>query len=506
MRSARILIVEDDRIVARDIEHQLMRIGHSVVGMTGRGEDALPLALSTQPELVLMDIRLEGTVDGVDAAEKIRRHCHVPVVFLTAYADDETVRRASLTEPFGYLLKPFEDTQLRTVIEMALYKHAADRKLRESERRFVTTLSSIGDAVIATDHQARVTFMNPVAESLTAWPQSEAVGRPLPEVFRIAHEETRKTVEDPAAKVMRLGIVVGLANHTVLLARDGREILIDDCGAPIIDDQGATAGAVLVFRDITQRRRAEEALRASQAALVHATRLTTMGELVASIAHELNQPLMASVTNAETCLQWLSGDQPNIEEARKAAERVLRNGHRAGDVIKSVRALVRKSTSRMMQLDINGMIAEILDLMRPEIRRHEVVLSTELLPSVEPVWADRVQIEQVLVNLIMNAIEAMSLVVDRPRALRISSEGDGDNVLVAIADSGSGIELSKIDQIFEAFFTNKPEGMGMGLSICRSILEAHRGRIWASQNRPHGSILRFTLPEAKVGSSVESSS
>jgi signal transduction histidine kinase len=231
-----------------------------------------------------------------------------------------------------------------------------------------------------------------------------------------------------------------------------------------------------------------------------------MGELVASIAHELNQPLMASVTNAETCLQWLSGDKPNIEEARKAAERVLRNGHRAGDVIKSVRALVRKSTSRMMQLDINGMIAEILDLMRPEIRRHEVVLSTELLPSVEPVWADRVQIEQVLVNLIMNAIEAMSLVVDRPRALRISSEGDGDNVLVAIADSGSGIELSKIDQIFEAFFTNKPEGMGMGLSICRSILEAHRGRIWASQNRPHGSILRFTLPEAKVGSSVESSS
>jgi PAS domain S-box-containing protein len=453
-----------------------------------------------------MDIRLEGTVDGVDAAEQIRRHCHVPVVFLTAYADDETVRRASLTEPFGYLLKPFEDTQLRTVIEMALYKHAAERKLRESERRFVTTLSSIGDAVIATDHQARVTFMNPVAESLTAWPQSEAVGRPLPEVFRIAHEETRKTVEDPAAKVMRLGIVVGLANHTVLLARDGREILIDDCGAPIIDDQGATAGAVLVFRDITQRRRAEEALRASQAALVHATRLTTMGELVASIAHELNQPLMASVTNAETCLQWLSGDQPNIEEARKAAERVLRNGHRAGDVIKSVRALVRKSTSRMMQLDINGMIAEILDLMRPEIRRHEVVLSTELLPSVEPVWADRVQIEQVLVNLIMNAIEAMSLVVDRPRALRISSEGDGDNVLVAIADSGSGIELSKIDQIFEAFFTNKPEGMGMGLSICRSILEAHRGRIWASQNRPHGSILRFTLPEAKVGSSVESSS
>jgi signal transduction histidine kinase len=144
--------------------------------------------------------------------------------------------------------------------------------------------------------------------------------------------------------------------------------------------------------------------------------------------------------------------------------------------------------------------------MRAEIRLHEVVLSTELLPSVEPVWADRVQIEQVLVNLIMNAVEAMSLVVGRPRTLRISSESDGDNVLVAIADSGPGIELSKVDQIFESFFTTKPEGLGMGLSICRSILEAHRGRIWASQNLPHGSILRFTLPAAKIGSSVESSS
>ena len=224
--------------------------------------------------------------------------------------------------------------------------------------------------------------------------------------------------------------------------------------------------------DVTASRRAEEALRASQATLMHAARLTTMGELVVSIAHELNQPLMAIVTNAETCLQWLSGANPDLEEARKAAERVIRNGHRAGDVIASVRALVRKSSSGMTRLDMNGMITEILDLMRAEIRCHEVVLSTELLPSVEPVWADRVQIEQVLVNLIMNAVEAMSLVVDRPRTLRISSESDGDNVLVAIADSGPGIELSKTDQIFEAFFTTKPEGLGMGLSICRSILEA----------------------------------
>ena len=231
MTPARILVVEDDRVVARDIQHQLTRIGHTIAGVTPSGEDAVRLALESRPDLVLMDIRLEGALDGVDAAHQIRDRCQVPVVFLTAYADEETLQRARVTEPFGYLLKPFEDSQLRTVIEMALYKHTAERKLRESERRYAVTLASIGDAVIATDDQARVTFLNPVAEALTGWPREEAIGRPLAEVFHIINEETRQPVEDPAAKVLRLGTVVGLANRTVLLARDGREVPIDDCGA-----------------------------------------------------------------------------------------------------------------------------------------------------------------------------------------------------------------------------------------------------------------------------------
>jgi len=162
-------------VVARDIQHQLTRIGHTVVGVTPSGEDAVRLALESHPDLVLMDIRLEGDLDGVDAAQQIRNRCQLPVIFLTAYANDETLQRARVTEPFGYLLKPFEDSQLRTVIEMALYKHAAERKLRESERRFVATLSSIGDAVIATDDRAQVTFMNPVAEALTGWGLSSPV-------------------------------------------------------------------------------------------------------------------------------------------------------------------------------------------------------------------------------------------------------------------------------------------------------------------------------------------
>src|SRR5262249_27701285 len=163
------------------------------------------------------------------------------------YGDEETLARAKLTEPFGYILKPFEEDQLRTVVETVLYKHQADRKLRESERRHAVTLSSIGDAVITTDSQMRIAFMNPVAEALTGWPLAEASGRPLPEVFRIIDEQTRQPIEDPTVKALRDGVVVGLANHSMLIPRGGGQLPIDDCGAPIRDDHGRITGVVLVF-------------------------------------------------------------------------------------------------------------------------------------------------------------------------------------------------------------------------------------------------------------------
>jgi PAS domain S-box-containing protein len=495
MTPARIVIVEDDRIVARDIQQQLGRIGHEVVGKTANGREALALALSSKCQLVLMDIRLEGASDGIDAARQIRDKCRVPVIFLTAYADDETVSRASLTEPFGYLLKPFEESQLRTVIEMALYKHAAEQKLRDSERRFVTTLSSIGDAVIATDNQGWVTFMNPVAETLTGWPSAESVGRPLSDVFRIINEETRKVVEDPAVRVLRTGTVVGLANHTLLIARNGHQIPIDDCGSPIIDDEGNIAGAVLVFRDVGRQRDAETALRKAQAELVQVARLTTMGELAASIAHEINQPLMAIVTNAETCALWLARETPNLEEARKAAERVVANGHRAGDVIKSIRGLLQNSPPERVRLDIHEVLVEVFDLLRPELRQRNVSLETRFFEGAALVVGSRIQLQQVIVNLAINGIEAMNTPADRPRILTVLTEPDvSGGVITVIEDTGIGIDVTKTDLLFEPFFTTKSGGMGMGLSICRSIVEAHGGRLWASPRIPFGSTFRFALP------------
>jgi PAS domain S-box-containing protein len=494
MTPARILIVEDDRVVARDIQQQLRRIGHQVLGMAVRGEEAVSLAMQTRPDLVLMDIRMEGDIDGVEAANRIREQCQSPVVFLTAYSDDETVRRASCAEPFGYLLKPFEDSQLRTVIEVALYKHAVERKLRESERRYATTLSSIGDAVIATDRQASVTFLNAVAASLTGWPQAEAIGRPVCEIFRIVNEDTRESIEDPAVKALRLGISVGLANHTILIARDGREIPVDDCGAPIIDDRGETTGAVLVFRDMTRRYRLDEELRQAQVALARVGRLTAMGELTASIAHEVNQPLAAIVAHAATCLQWLSEGQLDVEQARQAAQHIVQDGHHAGAVVASIRALARKAPLTMAELDLNSAILEMLVLLRAELRRHGIAAETCLATDAGRALGDRVQIQQVILNLVMNAMEAIRVNDLQPRLLKIATQREPPGfILVSVADTGVGLTPTATAKIFDAFFTTKPDGLGLGLSICRSIVEAHGGRLWASANPPRGCVFNFTV-------------
>jgi PAS domain S-box-containing protein len=494
MTVSRILIVEDDRIVARDIQQQLSRIGHTVVGVTPRGEDALPLTLQSQPHLVLMDIRLEGKTDGIDAADQIRQRCRVPVVYLTAHADEQTLKRAGVTEPFGYLLKPFEDSQLRTTIEMALYKHAAERKLRESERRYAVTLSSIGDAVIATDKELRVTFMNPVAEGLTGWSRTEAAGRPLAEVFHIINEDTRQTVDNPAVKVLRTGVIVGLANHTILVARDGREKPIDDCGAPIIDDDGEISGVVLVFRDMTERRQTDAALRRAQTELAGVAQRTMIGELAAAIAHEVNQPLTGVISNADTSLRLLAVDSPDLEEVRSTTRQTMDDAQRVAAIIARIRSLFIDRCSERETLDLNKVIQEAVNLNRNEIFNGEVVLRLEL-GDLPPVIGDCVQLQQVVVNLITNAVQAMSGVESRPRELLLRTQTiRGSRVQVVIRDSGVGLVSTKRDQIFEAFYSTKGDGMGMGLWISRSIIEKHGGRLWAESNDGPGTTILFTLP------------
>jgi PAS domain S-box-containing protein len=259
-----ILVVEDERIVAEDIQGSLKNIGYAVTDIVSSGAEAIELAGRLNPDLILMDIVIRGEINGIETAEKIRTLYDLPVVYLTAYADESTLERAKVTEPFGYILKPFSDRELHSTIEMALYKHSMDRRLKEREVWFSTTLRSIGDGVIATDEKGRITFMNAIAEALTGWEEIEAVGKPLYHVFKIVEEKTGLSVTIPIVEIIKTKRVQGLSSNTLLITRDGNRIPIGDSAGPIIDDKGRVLGVVLAFKEITERKLAEEALRLSE--------------------------------------------------------------------------------------------------------------------------------------------------------------------------------------------------------------------------------------------------
>jgi PAS domain S-box-containing protein len=299
------------------------------------------------------------------------------------------------------------------------------------------------------------------------------------------HQRIQAAVRDRAGYTLEVRIVLP----------DGSIKYLHEVGRPVIEESGAIRHYIGTVIDITERKHGEEALRDAQANLARAARLATMGELTTLIAHEVSQPLMAIVTNADACLSWLTNANPNVDEARQAAERVVRNGLRAGGIVKSIRTLAGKSEPEMAPFDINDAIGEILVLLRGELRRRNVSLETELSDGLQPVRGDRVQLQQVILNLIMNAIDAMSTVMHRPRSLGVSSRRNpSGDLLIAVTDVGMGLDPEKADRIFDAFFTTKLEGMGMGLAICRTIVEAHGGRLWASPNQPFGSVFQFTLP------------
>lgn len=242
-------------------------------------------------------------------------------------------------------------------------------------------------------------------------------------------------------------------------------------------------------------REAGEALRETQAALAHVTRVMTMGELAASIAHEVNQPLAGIVINGNACLRWLAGEPPDLDEAREAAQRIIRDGTRASDIVARVRALARKTVSEPERVDLNEAIREVLALAQGEARRHKAALHMELAHELPPVWGDRVQLQQVVLNLIINGIEAMSGVEDRARELVIRTQrGDGPQVHVTVHDTGVGFDPQMLERVFDAFHTTKPGGMGMGLSISRTIVENHAGRLSVVAHDGPGATVQFTLP------------
>ena len=270
-------------------------------------------------------------------------------------------------------------------------------------------------------------------------------------------------------------------------------------GHPILAASGDVVQFVGSSTDITERKQAGEKLRQAQADLERISRVTTMGELTASLAHEVNQPIAAAVTDANTCLRWLTRDQPDLEEAREAAARIVKDATRASDIVSRMRSLFQKGTPQRELVDVNELIREMIVLLRIEATRYSISMHTKLAADVPRIMADRVQLQQVLMNLMINGIEAMKS-VDGPRELAVKSRrGEDQQLMVSVTDTGVGLPAEKTDQIFNAFYTTKRDGTGMGLRISRSIVESHGGRLWATDNSPRGASFNLTLPSKEQG-------
>jgi PAS domain S-box-containing protein len=340
------------------------------------------------------------------------------------------------------------------------------------------------DALHLSEEWYRIYGFDP-EEGLSAW--EKRLQRMHPEDRAKWQETTDRAIGEKSDYEVELRI----------LLPDGTVKYTHTVGHPVLNASGDVVQFMGTMIDVTERKRAEEErerLRQAQADLARVSRVTTMGELTASLAHEVNQPIAAASTNANTCLRWLAGDTPNIEEARAAAMRIVKDGKRAGEIISRIRQLFKKGTSQRELVDVNEIIREIIVLLRGETTRYDILIGTELAPDLSPVMGDRVQLQQVMMNLIMNSIDAMKDAAGSRQLAIKSRRAEDEQILVTVSDTGVGLPQEQANQIFNAFFTTKPHGTGMGLRISSSIIESHGGRLWAANNSPRGASFCFSLP------------
>jgi len=338
-----------------------------------------------------------------------------------------------------------------------------------------------GEALYLSEEWYRIYGFDP-KEGLSAW--KERLQRMHPEdQARVQEIKDRAIGEKSDYEV----------DHRILLP-DGTVKYTHTVGHPVLNASEDVEQFVCTMMDVTERKQTEEALRQAQAELARISRVTTMGELTASLAHEVNQPIAAAVTDANTCLRWLKRDDPDLEEACAAASRVIKDATRAAEIISRIRLLFKKSAPQRELVDVNEIIREMVVLLRGETTRYNILVGTDLAADIPQVMADPVQLQQVLMNLMINGIDAMKN-TDTTRELAIKSlRAETDEVVVSVNDTGVGLPLQRTEHIFNAFFTTKPHGTGMGLRISRSIIESHGGRLWAADNCPHGASFYFTLP------------
>jgi two-component system cell cycle sensor histidine kinase/response regulator CckA len=510
MSTAKILVVEDEYIVAMALEKSLEHMGYVVAATADSGRAAIEKASETRPDLVLMDIRLKGPMDGIEAGATIHTRFDLPLVYTTAYADEDTLQRARITEPYGYIIKPFDDRDLRTAIEIALHRHRADKKVRDSEQRFSTTLASIADAVVAADADGSVSFMNPAAEALTGWHQSDALGKKMSSALWVVDEDGHMVAEKTVRKVLRAGGAFSLANH-ILITQAGTEVPVDCTVAPIRNGQGAISGVVMAVRDITGIRRADEEKHSLQGQLRQAQKMEAVGLLAGGVAHDFNNLLTVIEGNAQLGMMQLRPDDRGYEEF----ETIERTAEQAAHLTRQLLAFSRRQILQPRQLDLNQLVRTFTQLLE-RVMGANIRLHLDLAPKCGAVFADPQALQQVLMNLVVNAKDAMpeggelrilTRVLKADAAYRRTHPAATahEYVRLTVSDTGTGMDDSTLKRLFEPFFTTKEvgKGTGLGLPVVYGIVKQHDG--WIDVNSSPGKGPRFDIYLPVCGSAPQAS-
>ncbi len=498
MAASTILIVEDERIIAEDLKKRLEDLDYEISNIVNSGTKAITAAERDKPDLILMDIILKGGMDGIEAAKIIHTTNQIPVVYLTAYSDDEILDRAGKTGSSGYLVKPFRDRELHATIKMALAKHALEGEVKEARDWFYSTLKCIGDGVIVTDQNGIVTFLNTVATELTGWKLEDACGRPIDEVFHLDrivllennHPDGVQGFFSALKEKQIAEYAIPTSNGETkylcgsLLNRDNTLLEIENSVAAVHTSQGDRAGSVVVFRDITAQKKAEQEKLQLQHQLRHAQKVEAIGTMAGGIAHDFNNILSAILGYADLAKMTLA--EP--AHTRDNINQVIKAGHRARDLIRQILSFSRmaNTVSGHAPLDIGPIIREVVTFQRSVIPA-TIKIITDIDPDCGLINADPTQIHQVVMNLCTNAAQEMEeqggtlkvvLAQTELGAEDLPAEGgfaSGVYCKLSVIDTGSGLTQELIDKIFDPYFTTKEvgKGSGMGLSVVQGIVKAH---------------------------------
>lgn len=489
---AEVLIVEDEVLVARDIAQSLVELGFRVAGSVRSGEDALALAARAPPSLILLDIKLAGALTGIDVAQRVRAELQVPFVFLTSHSDDATLDRAKLTRPHGYLLKPFNTRDLKSTIEIALAQHDLESRLVASERWTAMLLRAIGDGVIATDAEGRVSFLNPAAEQITGWAQAEALGRPAEEVCPVSLDGA--PLLHPLTRTLRMGERTALESGVELQTRRGVRRVIADTAAPIVGDRGVV-GAVMVFQDVTEQRALAQRVAQSE-------RLAALGQMAEGLMHELNNPLAYVLANARFALTRLEDEARQrgtaaVSEALEAVRDAHEGADRIAGLVHELRQVVRSESAPREHVRMEDAVAMAVHMLRALDEDHGRV-RLELSPGPR-VRANAGQLAQVVLALVRNALAATTR-AGKPQAkvlVRTGATAAG-HARLEVEDVGVGMTPDVVARVFDPFFTTQPagQGLGLGLSICHRIVSDHGGTIRVRTEPGVGSCFTVEVPHS----------